>query len=86
MTRPIVLRRQVRRTCRQCSLDAIDFDLAPGRIRGLVGSNGVGKGLVNALLFLIPAAAGGVLRRARRCRPSHARRRVDLSGAHPQMA
>ena len=58
---PAVSLRGVRKAYRQFTLEAIDLDLEPGRVCGLVGPNGAGKStLLRILMGLVRPDAGSV--------------------------
>ncbi|MBK7366938.1 MAG: ABC transporter ATP-binding protein [Candidatus Eisenbacteria bacterium] len=62
MPEPIVQLRQVRKTYRQFSLDSLDFEMAPGRVCGLVGPNGAGKSTLLRILMGLVVHDSGLVR------------------------
>ena len=62
MPEPIVQLRQVRKAYRQFSLDSLDFEMAPGRVCGLVGPNGAGKSTLLRILMGLVVHDSGLVR------------------------
>lgn len=62
MPEPIVQLRQVRKTYRQFSLDSLDFEMATGRVCGLVGPNGAGKSTLLRILMGLVVHDSGLVR------------------------